>query len=306
MVIGLPRALLYYKYGTFWENFLKACGFHVLVSSPTNRHILHQGVVAAESEICLPVKVFFGHALEMASQVDYLFVPRVVRVEKRAYTCPKLLGLPDVLKGSVEVPPVVSPLINTAKGWRSYVKSWQKAVEGLGVSSSQALWAVLKASRAQRSFEKSQLFAGKKTKENHQLKVGLAGHSYNLLDRYLSFDLVRKLKARGVEVLQADEVPLKYRERVVKTLPKKLFWSYEKELVGAAFYWARMGLVDGVIFVNSFACGPDSLMQVIVESEMEKFKLPVMSLVLDEHSSEAGLVTRLEAFIDMIWWSRKR
>ncbi len=306
MVVGLPRALLYYKYGTFWENFLKACGFDVVVSPPTNRRIVQSGLVTAESEICLPVKVFFGHALEVASQVDYLFVPRVVRVEKKAYTCPKLLGLPDMLKGSAEVPPIISPLINMAKGWHSYVKSWQDAVEELGVSSSQALWAVLKASRAQRSFEKRQLFAVEKSKKRRCLRVGLAGHSYNLLDRYLSFDLVQKLKDRGVEVLQADEVPLKYRDKAVRNLPKKLFWSYEKELVGAAFHWAQIGLVDGVIFVNSFACGPDSLMQVVVESEMEKFKLPVMSLVLDEHSSETGLVTRLEAFIDMIWWSRKR
>jgi predicted nucleotide-binding protein (sugar kinase/HSP70/actin superfamily) len=306
MVVGLPRALLYYKYGTFWENFLKACGFDVIISPPTNRCIVQRGVLTAESEICLPVKVFFGHALEVASQVDYLFIPRVVKVEKRAYTCPKLLGLPDMLKGTVDVPPIISPLINAAKGWRSYVKSWQEAVGELGVSSSRVLWALLKASRAQRSFEKSQLFSGKKSKGKSQLKVGLAGHSYNLLDRYLSFDLVKKLRARGVEVLQAEEVPYKYREKAIKSLPKKLFWSYEKELVGAAFYWARMGLVDGVIFVNSFACGPDSLMQVVVEGEMEKFKLPVMSLVLDEHTSETGLVTRLEAFIDMIWWSRKR
>ncbi|MHB1413345.1 MAG: 2-hydroxyacyl-CoA dehydratase, partial [Thermoleophilia bacterium] len=73
-----------------------------------------------------------------------------------------------------------------------------------------------------------------------------------------------------------------------------------KEIMGAINHWTEQKKVDGVIYVLAFACGPDSLVQVLIEHRARQHKVPLMSLTIDEHSGEAGLVTRIEAFVDML------
>jgi predicted nucleotide-binding protein (sugar kinase/HSP70/actin superfamily) len=77
-------------------------------------------------------------------------------------------------------------------------------------------------------------------------------------------------------------------------------WTYEGEMVGACGYYLAREDVDGIIAMAAFGCGPDSVMLDIMHRETSKAKKPFMSLIVDEHSAEAGLVTRLEAFMDML------
>ncbi len=59
--------------------------------------------------------------------------------------------------------------------------------------------------------------------------------------------------------------------------------------------------MDGVIGVMAFGCGPDSLMMDMVHRRASQLqKAPFMCLTLEEHTSETGVITRLEAFLDMI------
>ena len=90
--------------------------------------------------------------------------------------------------------------------------------------------------------------------------------------------------------------------RAVADVPKALFWTYEKEVYGAVRHWVDNRLVDGVIYMLSFSCGPDSFVQVLIEDAVHsaEIRVPLLSLVIDEHSGEAGFVTRLEAFLDMM------
>lgn len=108
--VGIPRALLYYNFYPFWKTFLTELGAEVIVSPPTNRHILSDGVKYAVDEVCLPVKIFFGHVISLKDKVDYLFIPRIASIEKKFFICAKFWGLPDVIRNSLEDIP---PLLNT-------------------------------------------------------------------------------------------------------------------------------------------------------------------------------------------------
>ncbi|HEX2947954.1 MAG TPA: hypothetical protein VHV83_00020, partial [Armatimonadota bacterium] len=57
-------------------------------------------------------------------------------------------------------------------------------------------------------------------------------------------------------------------------------------------------LVDKIILVGAFECGPESIVESYIEKEAQSQGIPLMVLSMDEHSGEAGLVTRLEAFMD--------
>jgi predicted nucleotide-binding protein (sugar kinase/HSP70/actin superfamily) len=107
MKIGIPRALLYYWYGPAWQAFFRAAGLEPVVSPPTNKAIMTAGLKAAVDEICLPVKVFIGHCLELQKTCDAVLVPRLTSVARKEFTCPKFMGLPDMVRRLLPRTPVI-------------------------------------------------------------------------------------------------------------------------------------------------------------------------------------------------------
>ncbi|MCL5290999.1 MAG: acyl-CoA dehydratase activase-related protein [Actinobacteria bacterium] len=312
ITVGIPQALLYYKYYPLWEGFLGGLGLEVVTSPATNRRILTAGVEAADNEICLPVKVFYGHVLSLKEKVDLLFIPRVVSVEEDAYTCPKFLGLPDMIRAVGDMPEVLDPIFNFRLGSRrvsrdvySFAKRFTKHPAKVwrawrhGVDEQRRYVAKLES-----GWTPVEVLSGKAPPEaKGDMTIGVVGHPYNIHDEYVSMNLVKRLRKMGARVVTSDMLPHRVVEAEANRLPKKLFWTYEKEIVGSAFYWMRSGTVDGMIYMLSFACGPDSLIQVLLEQEAKREGAPaLMPLVIDEHSGEAGLVTRVEAFVDMLAW----
>ena len=82
---------------------------------------------------------------------------------------------------------------------------------------------------------------------------------------------------------------------------KEIFWAFGKQILGAAEHFKSGSAVDGIIYMTSFGCGPDSMTGEIVERRCYRSgSIPFIRLNLDEHSGQAGLLTRLEAFVDMI------
>jgi predicted nucleotide-binding protein (sugar kinase/HSP70/actin superfamily) len=311
--IGYPQALLYYKYFPLWETFFTQLGAEVVVSGHTTKKILNRGSIEAENELCLPVKVFYGHLLELADKVEAIFVPRMVAVEKSAYTCPKFLGLPDMAKAvEAPLPPLIEPIINWKEGTRAYFRMVLELGRQFTDSRTKILQAYLAGVRALHEFH-DQTASGLTTidildsKKPPQavaggLKIGVAGHPYNIYDKYISMNLIKRLRQLGAEVVTGEMLPHNTIERAASTLPKHLFWTYEREVVGTVFHWSRQEAVDGIIYVVAFPCGADSLVQTLIEHELraENSKVPMMPLVIDEHSAEAGVLTRIEAFTDML------
>ena len=101
MRIGLPRALTYYEYAPLWKSFFQALGAEVVVSRPTTRATLDIATSHATADLCLPVKLYAGHLLALAEEVDLLFVPSLRRPMRSATHCAKIVGLPDLARSVV-------------------------------------------------------------------------------------------------------------------------------------------------------------------------------------------------------------
>jgi predicted nucleotide-binding protein (sugar kinase/HSP70/actin superfamily) len=86
----------------------------------------------------------------------------------------------------------------------------------------------------------------------------------------------------------------------LKTLETNLYWANELEMTGAAGHFLTDNNVDGIISITAFGCGPDSLMIERMTRYAKKLKKPLLNLTIDEHTGEAGFVTRIEAFTDML------
>ncbi len=144
------------------------------------------------------------------------------------------------------------------------------------------------------------LLKSKKSKENQdpgdfRPRIALVGHAYLINEQYANLDLVNKLK-NNVDLLLIEEAEAEVIENSLKGLRKKLFWSDSKKILGAGSSYVDDETVDGIIYLSCFGCGTDSMSQDILARRTRKAHKPYMVITLDEHSGEAGLVTRLRLF----------
>lgn len=334
-MIGIPRGLFYYKYNPLFYGFLDALGFDVVVSPPTNKEILNEGIRAANSETCLPTKTFIGHCLALSRMgVDQILVPRIVSTKRRCYSCPKFLGLPDVAKsclkrseGDSASSEILTCTVDYSKGKADWLTAFMELAERLQVSRKDAREAFQHALELQTRFEyltaqKGILpprameiilegKAGSKEAESfvprsQDLTVGVIGHPYNIYDRYTSLGLLDHLQELGCYVQTPDCIPPEVLEKMAAGLEKPMFWTFGSELFGAAVYLAERG-VDGLVHLSVFGCGPDSFVEEIAARRLSRrTDIPLLFLNIDEHTAEAGLLTRIEAFTDMIRWRVKK
>lgn len=294
--VGIPRGLMYYDYHILWKSFFEELGVEVVVSSKTNKEILNMGIATAVDEACLPVKVFHGHVEELKDKVDYIFIPKIISVHKREYSCPKILGLPDMIKHSVkDLPEIIDVKVDMVKKNANIFKSILDA----GRYFTQNPFKIIKAYN-------SALNKYKKSKEEYindnDISIMVIGNSYNIYDEYINMDSINKLKDQDINVLTPEMINIKDINFYSKILPKRMFWTYGRKMIGSAFNAIYNKKVDGIIYISAFGCGLDSVIEDLIRRKANEFKIPFTLLTIDEHSGQAGVDTRLEAFVDMIKW----
>ena len=130
------------------------------------------------------------------------------------------------------------------------------------------------------------------------MTVALVGHPYNIFDKYINMNIVQKLNKLGVGVITEEFIEETLIDEEVKGLYKRPFWTFARNSYGFAANVYREKRVNGIIYISSFACGIDSVVIELIKERIGNF--PFMTLKIDEHTGEAGLDTRVEAFVDML------
>lgn len=323
--VGLPRALLFYQQYPMWRTFFEELGADVELSPETTRGILARGSKRVVSETCLPTKIFVGHCASMSPNVDFIFVPSVKSIEKNVYNCSKFVGLPDLVRQTVlDIPPIVDIDIDVNLGMRKVRDEihkvgrrftrlpWKidRALDRALTADSEYQEAMRRGLTPVEAIEK--IFPDQQyspspvrrrstvTMTGRQLVVALIGHPYNIYDEYVNHNLIGRLRAMNVRIVTSEMISREGLNAGISDLVGKPYFTYEREVVGAGGYYLG-GDVDGIISVVAFGCGPDSMMiDVVARAAKRQFNKPMINITIDEHTAEAGLVTRLEAFVDML------
>ncbi len=312
--VGIARALFYYYYYPLWKTFFQEMGAEVLLSRETNKLTIQNGIDLAVDETCFPVKVYYGHVQELCRQnIDYLFLPRVVSIEPRSYICPKFMGLPDMIKASMlDLPPVIDMVIDVSINNKMLKREIERIGKIFGRRQGNASAAYdhglaeLEKCRAlsRQGFtlrEAVKIWEGDPLPPlpgPFDLNIGLLGHGYSLYDPVISMNIVHTLREMGCRLYFPEMLEMEDIEREAATLPKRVFWTLGRKMVGSSLQMEKDPRIDGIIYLASFGCGPDSMIGETIERKM-KDKV-YMLLTVDEHTGEAGLHTRLEAFCDML------
>ncbi len=292
MRVGIPKGLLYYKYHPFLITFFEELGAEVVTSEDTNKSILDLGVKYCVDEACLPVKIFHGHVASIKDKCDLLVVPRIMKLNKNEFICPKFCGLPEmVLYSLVNMPPAIAePIYADSK---NNLFQWTKqAGRKVTKDSFKIRYAFKKAYDTQLNH-----LTGIKD-DLYDMKIALVGHPYNIYDNFTNMNLVSKLNNLGfsVETMEFTEDFLINLE--INNLFKRPFWTFARENYGFAVNAAKETRFDGIIYISSFNCGIDSVIIELIKDKIGSF--PFMTLKVDEHTGEAGIDTRIEAFTDML------
>lgn len=292
MKVGIPRGLLFDQVHPFLTRFFTELGAELVISPPTQKTILDEGVQCCVDEACLPIKVFHGHVSYLKRRCDAILIPRIMQLYEGEFICPKFCGLTEMVTNCIDQLPIVigHPFYATS---RHKLMKW---AHGAGCALTRDGARIRKALEAALD-DQSRLATGFDDRE-YPLRVALAGHPYNLYDTYLNMNLKHKLNRMKVGVVTEEKVKDSRVDREVETLYKKPFWTFARKTYGFAAYCARNRLVDGILYVSSFACGIDSVILELIRDAVGDF--PLLVLKIDEHTGEAGVDTRLEAFVDML------
>jgi len=326
--IGIPSALLYYQYYPLWKTFFEELGAEVVVSPPTTQAMLAEGSARVVADTCLPVKVFLGHVLSLVEKCDWIFIPAVRSVENKVYNCSKFLGLPDMTKAVIpESPPILEIDIDINKGkgelyraiyklgrhftwnpvsirkaglvaWQTYL-NYRELMSSHGLTPPQAIERISGTRKVEPEVASNHPTSARAT-------IALIGHPYLIYDEYINHRLIHRLEQTGNRVLTPEIVTSQELKSAVTRITGGAYWTYEEEVVGAGGHYLQNG-ADGVIGVMAFGCGPDSLMMDTVRRQSARLRTtPFMCLTLEEHTAETGVVTRLEAFTDMIYRKKRK
>lgn len=153
------------------------------------------------------------------------------------------------------------------------------------------------------------------------LRIGLVGEIYVMLEPFINQDLERRLGQMGVEVHKTMYLSDYVRAHLLR---KREYLETYKTLAALAkpylgHYVGGHGLksvartiqmgqqsYDGVIQAYPFTCMPEVIAKNILPQVSKDLDIPVLTLAYDEQSGEAGLMTRLEAFVDLLHYRRRQ
>jgi predicted nucleotide-binding protein (sugar kinase/HSP70/actin superfamily) len=320
--VGIPRALAYYQYYPMWETFFKKLGADVISTPPTTQQTLAKGSQRVVADTCLPAKVFLGHVIELAGNCDYVFIPIIRSVKKKVYNCPKFLGLSDMTRAVIpECPTILDIDFDINKG-RDRVftdiyllgRHFTHDQNRIKQAASAAWQAHLeyRESMSRRGITPLQILQEKQFAQpisnnaESSTSIAIVGHPYLLYDELVNHRLIQRLEKSGCRVVTPEMLTAEQLESATNRLVGRAYWTWEEEVVGAGNHYIENRL-DGIIGVAAFGCGPDSLMMDMVRRQASEMNdTPFMNLTLEEHTAETGVITRLEAFIDMIQRRKRR
>lgn len=273
-------------------------GFQVVSSPWTNQELLELGLASCVDCACLPLKAYVGHVQFLVQQgLSLLFVPQVVSLFPKEWTCSVLLGLPDLVKQYV--PPSVrllTPVLDAR--WGIHQLTLQYLHFGLQwARPSPVLRAWRKAVRAQRTWER----AYQAVSSPGRFRLLLLGPRYLTDDPYLNGNLREKLRDLGAEVLCPADFSDATTAAACSLLRKRPYWTCTRRSLGALAH--AVPQLDGVVTISPFGCGAEAMQGVLITS-LTGTRIPHLELHVDEHTSPVGLFTRLEAFCDLL--ERKR
>lgn len=313
MKIGIPKAMMYYQNPILYESFFKNLGFEVVYSDDTNKEILEEGKKYSIDETCLSAKIYLGHVANLVKRmksenIDYIFIPRIGYFSKRETVCVKFYAMYDICKNIFDAK-FIDLNIDYSKGITE-IKGFLKLGEKLNIGYAKIVSSYIRAKNLEKLYNLSKYNKQikKLNEENNvnsdksKMNILIVSHPYISYDKYIGSPIIDYLKNADANVYFADVNNSNIynsktnQKNSYKKISKALYWKYNQNLINGLFEY--IDKVDGIIYLSTFPCGPDALVNELVLRKVKE--KPSINIILDEQEVGAGLYTRLESFVDIL------
>jgi predicted CoA-substrate-specific enzyme activase len=303
--IGVPRGLHILQSGVLWTHFWNNLGFTPVLSPKTTQQVAMAGVESTIAEVCYPIKVFHGHVEALRRLTRLLFLPTVItmptpRREETGFYCPLVQGSQYLARAAIDIPrdALLSPTVNLNTPAQQVAADLHRTLgKRLGLSRRQVEHAFRDALEVQRAFERELQQHGRGFLDSlgpEQCWIAVSGRPYNLYDERLNLHLGERLAKLGIEAIPQDFLDTAGVD--LSDFPN-MYWGLGAQILRTAKLIREHPGAYGVHLTN-FSCGADSFVEHFYRHVMQS--KPYLILELDEHTAVAGMVTRLEAFANVI------
>ncbi len=307
--IGVPRILTMHELYPFWKAFFTELGIKIRLSSPTNKNIINDGLEKVVTESCFPVKISHGHIQELLDKgVKKIFVPSIVNMpqskdrEGHSVTCPYIQSIPYLVKATFDFKAdgveMIDPIVHFHATRSEIKKEFQALAKTLGKGKGEVNKAVDAAFEAQAEFKRRMIARGKEIIDDlsgDDMALVIVGRPYNTADNGINMELPTKLRDMGVIAIPFDMLPVD--DVIDDVLMEDMYWKSGQRILATAKI-VRDNPNLFALYITNFGCGPDSFITHFFKDVSDE--KPFLQLEVDEHSADAGAVTRCEAYLDSL------
>ncbi len=303
--VGMQRSLYTLQTGVLWAHFFDRLGYRLVLTPPTSSRISSSGIESMTAETCYPIKVSHGHVKELMGKTRFLFLPSIMTMptpteRETGFTCPLVQANSYMARAalSIDMEGVLNPILHLKHDLSTLaLELTEQMAAKIGRSRRQIREAVEGALEKQNQLHLALFRKGQEVLEAHdpaEPVVMVTGRPYNLYDERLNLQLGRNLARIGIAAMPMDFMDVSSVD--LSDFPD-MYWGLGAQILRTAKFIRSHPHVFGLHLTN-FSCGADSFLEHFYKYIMQE--KPYLILELDEHSAVAGVMTRLEAFRNVI------
>ena len=301
--VGINRSFMAHTLFPLYSRFFAQLGFHVVLPDAPRE----EGCERRGAAFCYPAELAHGMFDELlAKKPDFVFMPLVIEMhvaDDAPYKklCPFAQSEPFYLRTAFgldgRAPKLLTPTLNFSEGFRSQRDEFVELGRRLGASRRRALDAYESACERMDTCHHEMHAAGRRVLDELEadpdaVAVVLFGRPYNAFAGEANMGIPHKFASRGVRI-----VPFDFFGFLDEDCPDTMYWAMGRLNLKVARFVARHPQLFGA-FITNFSCGPDSFLLTFFRDLMAG--KPSLTLELDSHTADAGLNTRIEAFLDVV------
>ena len=299
--VSIPQAFSVYTLWPLYSWFFHSLGIEYTLADK----ISQEGVAKIESAYCFPAEIAHGtYQSAIDSKADYIFVPHFRDMPSYeegtiANFCPITQSLPYYLKKAfpeVDDHKVLAPIISFLYGKEKALEGFHSIASQLNISKAEITEAFYIAYDKQQEFHSKLKSIGKEALEKARAAerpvIAILGRPYNAFTKHANMGIPLKFTSRGYSVIPYDMLPFEGNK-----IFDNMYWYYGQQDMKTSVMLKNEDNIY-ITWISNFSCAPDSFMLHYVKWIMGK--KPFLILELDSHSADAGIDTRVEAFLDII------
>lgn len=302
--VGMNRSFLVNTYFPFYNRFFAELGFRLVLPDVVDP----EGVEQQGASFCYPVELAHGYATTLLNQKpDFFFFPHLSGIPsdnggQTSCTCVFVQGEPFYLRSAfpgLDKKRMLTPTLDFSGGITAILPAFKQVARQMKVAPVRVKPAIKAAWDAQKDFFTDIRLMGKENlialqDDPKKTAVILFGRPYNSFAGEANKGIPAKFASRGFQIIPFDMLPYDAEE-----LEKdhNMYWAMGRMILKAARYVKKEPQLFGA-YITNFSCGPDSFIVGYFRDLMGR--KPSLTLELDSHTADAGIETRIEAFLDIV------